>query len=115
MEYNEFDVYVNSYRNIQTKIQGIDVEDKTSEITELQKDIRDKEIEIRKLGDYKQGEFKDVRNFEKALKPFAEKIRQDEEKIEELTEFNKGLEARKNEVEELEKYKQNVRKSIKEK
>lgn len=115
MEYNEFDVYVNSYRNIQTKIQGIDVEDKTSEITELQKDIRDKEIEIRKLEAYKQGEFKDVRNFEKALKPFAEKIRQDEEKIEELTEFNKGLEARKNEVEELEKYKQNVRKSIKEK
>ena len=46
MEYNEFEVFINSYRNIQTKIKEIDIEDKTSEIERIKKDIKCNELEI---------------------------------------------------------------------
>ena len=52
MEYNEFDTFVNSYKNIQTKIKKIDIEDKTSEIEKLEKDIRFNELEIQQLENY---------------------------------------------------------------
>ena len=108
MEYNEFDTFVNSYRNIQTKIKKIDIEDKTSEIEKLEKDIRFNELEIQQLENYN-----NVTKFEEASRPFMEKIRQDEEKIEKLKEFNKSLEERRNEVKKLEEYKDNVKKSLK--
>lgn len=113
MEYNEFDTYVNSYRNIQTKIKKINIEDKTPEIEKLERDIRTNELEIQRLDMYREGEYKDVRKFEEASRPFMEKIRQDEEEIEKLKEFNKSLEERRNEVKKLEEYRDNVKKSMK--
>lgn len=95
MEYNEFEVFINSYRNIQTKIKEIDIEDKTSEIERIKKDIKYNELEIQKLEMYREGVFKDVRKFEEASKPFMEKIKQDEERIQKLKDFNEGLEERK--------------------
>lgn len=113
MEYNEFEVFINSYRNIQTKIKEIDIEDKTSEIERIKKDIKYNELEIQKLEMYREGVFKDVRKFEEASKPFMEKIKQDEERIQKLKDFNEGLEERKKRLEELEGYKENIKKSMK--
>ena len=113
MEYNEFDTYVNSYRNIQTKIKKINIEDKTPEIEKLERDIRTNELEIQRLDMYREGEYKDVRKFEEASRPFMEKIRQDEEEIQQLKEFNESLEERRNEVKKLEEYRDNVKKSMK--
>ena len=107
----EFKDFVNSYREIVTQINEIDVEDRTSQIEELEEDIRQNEGKIQKGNVYRQV---NVRTFEEYAKEFMENIKNDQEKIEELRRFNQEvLPDNIKKKEELQnKYKVNVRKNI---
>ena len=106
----EFRDFVNGYREIVTQINDIDVEDKTSQIEELEEDIRQNEGKIQKGNVYRHN----VRSFEEYAKEFMENIKNDQEKIEELRRFNQEvLPDNIKKKEELQnKYKVNVRKNI---
>ena len=106
----EFKDFVNSYREIVTQINEIDVEDRTSQIEELEEDIRQNEGKIQKGNVYRHN----VRSFEEYAKEFMENIKNDQEKIEELRRFNQEvLPDNIKKKEELQnKYKVNVRKNI---
>ena len=107
----EFRDFVNGYREIVTQINDIDVEDRTSQIEELEEDIRQNEVKIQKGNVYRQV---NVRTFEEYAKEFMENIKNDQEKIEELRRFNQEvLPDNIKKKEELQnKYKVNVRKNI---
>ena len=107
----EFRDFVNGYREIVTQINGIDVEDRTSQIEELEEDIRQNEGKIQKGNVYRQV---NVRTFEEYAKEFIENIKNDQDKIEELRRFNQEvLPDNIKKKEELQnKYKVNVRKNI---
>ena len=110
----EFKDFINGYREVVTQINGIDVEDKTSQIVELEEDIRQNETKIQKGNVYRQV---NVKTFEEYAQEFMENIKNDQEKIEELRRFNQEvLPENIRRKEELEnKYRANVRENAKEK
>ena len=84
----EFKDFINGYREVVTQINGIDVEDKTSQIVELEEDIRQNETKIQKGNVYRQV---NVKTFEEYAQEFMENIKNDQEKIEELRRFNQDF------------------------